>query len=163
MKKLIALIALFTFAAVMSYAAESVTDTGTAKAKIVQAATLEHQTGALDFGVLIADTDGGSVFLDSVATPTAADTGIRRATGAVHSDHFILSNLDTGTTYTVSIPANVTIKNADNETMSVATKLSDATVTGVASKDLYVGGTLTIGGNQPAGVYTGDYTMEVTY
>ena len=91
MKKLIGLIALFMFAAVMSYAAETVSATGTAKAKIIQAATLTHATGAaLDFGVLVADSDGGSVVVPAVASPTPTDTGIKRASGNVTSDHFTL-------------------------------------------------------------------------
>lgn len=165
MKKIIVMFGLLVVTSVMANAAETITDDGgTAKAKIIQAATLEHQDGALDFGVLIADTDGGSSTLSAVATPTPTDSGIKRATGAVSSDHFVLSNLDTATTYAVSIPASVTItKDGGSETMSVALALSDATVTDVATKDLYVGGTLTVGANQAAGEYTGDYAMTVTY
>lgn len=165
MKKIIVMFGLLVVTSVMAYAAESVTDDGTAKAKIIQAATLTHQTGALDFGVLIADADGGSSTLEAVATPTADDSGIERANGAVSSDHFVLSNLDTATTYAVSIPTSVTITNASDasKTMSVALTKSDATVHGVATKDLYVGGTLTVGNNQAAGDYTGSYTMSVTY
>ena len=164
MKKIIVMFGLLVVTSVMANALETITDNGgTAKAKIIQAANLQHQDGALDFGVLIADDDGGSSTLEAVAAPTAADTGLKRATGAVSSDHFVLSNLDTATTYHVSIPASVTITKTGGETMTVALALSDATVTGVATKDLYVGGTLTVGGNQAAGEYTGDYTMTVTY
>lgn len=166
MKKIIVMFGLLVVTSVMAYAAETITDDGgTAKAKIIQAATLTHQTGALDFGVLIADADGGSSTLAAVASPTPTDSGLKRATGNVSSDHFVLANLDTATTYHVSIPADVTITNGSDssKTMSVALTLSDDTVTSAATKDLYVGGTLTVGNNQAAGVYTGNYTMAVTY
>lgn len=164
MKKIIVMFGVLLLAAVMVRAVETLTDDGSAKAKIIQAATLEHQDGALDFGVLIADTDGGSSTLAAVAAPTAQDSGIKRAAGAVSSDHFVLSNLDADMAYTVAIPASATItKEGGSETMSVALTKSDASVTGVTSKDIYVGGTLTVGGNQAAGVYTGSYTMTVTY
>ncbi len=165
MKKLIALIGLFIFAAVMSYAAETVSANGTAKAKIIQAATLTHANGAaLDFGVLVADSDGGSVVVPAVVSPTPTDTGIKRASGNVTSDHFTLANLDTATSYAVAVQDSVTIKNGNNDTMTVSPlTVSETPVTGVTSKELYVGGTLTIGSDQPSGDYTGDYTVTVTY
>lgn len=165
MKKLIALVTLFMFAAVMSYAAETVSATGTAKAKIIQAATLTHATGAaLDFGVLVADSDGGTVVVPAVATPTPTDTGIKRASGDVTSDHFTLANLDTATSYAVSLPSSLVIKNANEDEMTVSSfTVSETPVTGVTSKELYVGGTLTIGANQASGSYQGDYTVTVTY
>ncbi len=163
MKKLLGLLMLFAFAAVMAYAAEDLTANGTAKAKIIQAATLTHQDGALNFGTLIADDDGGTSTLAAVAGPTAQDSGINRVTAdPVSSDHFKLENMDTGTTYAVSVPASVTISNG-TQTMSVALTKSDATVSGVASKDLYVGGTLTVGSDQAVGQYQGTYQMTVTY
>lgn len=165
MKKLLGLLMLFAFAAVMAHAAEnvSVQAEGTAKAKIIQAATLTHQKGALDFGTLIADDDGGTSTLEAVASPTAQDSGINRVTAVpVSSDHFKLENMDTATTYTVSVPASVTISNG-TQTMSVALTKSNDTVSGATSKDLYVGGTLTVGNNQAVGEYEGTYQMTVTY
>lgn len=157
---------LFAFAAVMAHAAESVSvqAEGTAKAKIIQAATLKHATGAvLNFGTLIADNDGGTSTLEAVAGPTAQDSGIQRVTAdGVSSDHFTLENLDTATKYTVAVPASVTISNG-TQTMSVDLTGSADEVTGVGSQDLYVGGTLHVGANQAVGQYTGDYTVTVTY
>lgn len=165
MKKLIGLIALFMFAAVMSYATETVSDTGTAKAKIIQAATLTHEDGALDFGTIIPGTSAGTVTLDAVATPTAQDSDEiagRVDANPVSSDHFTLANLDTGTTYTINVPATATITSGGNN-MTVDLTKSDTTVTGVASKVFYVGGVLHVGANQTAGSYTGSYTVSVTY
>ena len=155
---------LFAFAAVMAHAAEDLTATGTAKAKIIQAATLTHPQGAvLNFGTLIADDDGGTSTLEAVASPTAQDSGIQRVTAdGVSSDHFKLENLDRDTTYTVSVPASVTIsKGSDNMVVDLTGSADE--VTGVDSQDLYVGGTLHVGNKQAVGQYTGDYTVTVTY
>ena len=167
MKKLIVMLGVLLLAAVMVRAVENLSDNGTAKAKIIQAATLAHQSGALDFGVIIADTTGGTstIAAQSGVTSASDSTGLKRATGAVSSDHFTLSNLDTATTYNVAVDPSVEIVNASDATkkMTVALTVSDDEVTGVASKELYVGGTLTIGASQAAGNYEGQYAMTVTY
>lgn len=165
MKKLIALIGLFMFAAVMSYAVETLTATGTAKAKIIEAATFTHEDGALDFGTIIPGTSAGTVTLGAVATPTAQDSDEiagRVDADPVSSDHFKLEHLDTATTYTVSVPASVTISNG-SQNMTVDLVGSDASVTGVASKNIYVGGVLHVGGGQATGAYSNTYTVTVTY
>ncbi|WP_428075735.1 DUF4402 domain-containing protein [Candidatus Avelusimicrobium luingense] len=71
----------------------------------------------------------------------------------------------TATSYSVSFAsASITIqKQGGSETMPVALTLSDTSVTGVATKDIYVGGTLTVGPNQAEGQYEGSYTVNVTY
>lgn len=165
MKKLFGLVMVFMFAAVMSHATETLTAQGTAKAKIIQAATFVHASGAaLDFGTIIPGANEGTVTLSAVATPTPVDNQIGgRTSDPVSSDHFVLGNLDTGVTYHVSVPASVTITNANSDTMSVALTGSDTDVTGVTSKDIYVGGVLTVGASQAVGEYEGNYTVTVTY
>ena len=165
MKKLIGLFMLLVFAATMSYALEELNATGTAKAKIIQAATLTHETGALNFGTIIPGTNAGTVTLDAVASPTAEDSseiGGRVTADPVSSDHFTLGNMDTGTTYAFSVPEHVNISNG-TETMVVDLDPSDTSISGVTSKVIYVGGVLHVGGSQATGSYTGDYTAQVTY
>ena len=165
MKKLIALFMLFTFATAVSYATETLNGTGTARAKIIQAATLTHETGALNFGTIIPGDSAGTVTLQAVESPTASDSveiAGRVTADPVSSDHFTLANLDTATTYTISVPATATITSSTNN-MTVDLTKSDTTVTGVASKVFYVGGTLHVGANQAVGSYEGNYTVTVTY
>lgn len=154
------------FAAVMSYALETLTATGTAKAKIIQAATLTHEDGALNFGTIIPGTSAGTVTLAATASPTAVDSSeIKGRVDAdpVSSDHFTLANLDSGTTYTVSVPANVNISNG-TQTMTVDLNPSTTSVSSVSgTQAIYVGGVLHVGANQVPGSYTADYTMTVTY
>ena len=167
MKKLLGFLMLFVFAAVMSYAAESTSDQGQAKAKIVSAATIAHQTGALDFGTIFKNTTGGTVTVQNAAAPAPAYSDVTAAgSAATSSDHFVLNNLDTGTIYSLAFttsPITIAKEGDDTKIMSVALTLSDDLVTGVTTKDVYVGGTLTVNGNQDEGQYTGNYTVNLTY
>ena len=164
MKKLIALIALFMFAAVMSYASESLSADGTDKAKIIQDATLTHEDGALDFGVLIRGTSQGTATVQPAANPAPTYSIVKPATGATSADHFTLANLDTDTEYSVSVPAGVTLSGPSSSTMAATlTKNIGATVSGVSSQDIYIGGTLTVASDQTLGEYEGTYTITVTY
>ena len=166
MKRLFGLVMLFMFAAIMSHATETLTDTGTAKAKIIEAATFSHVSGALDFGTIIPGTSAGTVTLGAVASPSALDSaeiGGRVTADPVSSDHFTLGHLDTATTYTISVPATVTISNGATGSMVVDLNPSATSVTGVSSADLYVGGVLHVGANQETGAYQNSYTVTVTY
>ena len=166
MKKLIALFMLFTFAAAVSYAAQTVAATGQAHAKIVVAAAISHDTTVLDFGTLVKPTSAATVELTAAPTPVVTDSsGLVRAAGATSADHFSLTNLENGVTYTVVIPATATIQDSASHTMTVDLTPSASSFTGTAggTDDLYVGGTLHIGANQDAGDYTGSYTVSLTY
>ena len=166
MKKILGLLMLFMFAAVMSYAAESTSTTGTAKAKIIQAAVIEEASGAaLDFGTIVADTDGGTVQVTASSNPARNPSGIKVAGNDFSADHFVMSNLDADTEYSVAVDPSVTLSKQGATDMSATLVLSngDSTVTGVTTKDVYVGGTLTVGANQAAGEYSGTYSITVTY
>lgn len=165
MKKLIGLFVLLVFAAGMSYASESVSAQGDARAKIIQAATLTHaNSAALDFGVIIRGT-GGTVTL-TPANPTVAtySSGVKAATGAVSADHFTLADLDEHTTYTVNVDDSVTLSGPSSSTMTATlTDNTEGTVSDVTSKEIYVGGELTVGASQTLGQYLGHYNVQVTY
>ena len=166
MKKIMLLVGLFLFAAVFASAVETVTATGTAKAKIISAATVSHENNrALDFGTIIPGTGAGSVVLTAVDSTVKTDSNLGGRVDAdpYSSDHFTMSNLDVGTTYAVSVPATITIKNPENDEMTVTPSLSDSSVTGVTSKEIYVGGTLAVPAGQANGQYQADYLLTVTY
>lgn len=166
MKKLIALVALFMFVAVMSYATETTTGTGTAKAKIVAAATIEEVSGsALNFGTIFKKAGGGTVSMTAAESTSRTSSTLTFATGGYSSDHFLMSNLDVGTTYNLSVPASVSItRDGGSETMTVAPVLSVTSFEAdAATKDIFVGGTLTVGDNQAVGQYSGTYLVTVTY
>ena len=157
---------LFAFAAVMAHAAEDLTVQGIAKAKIIQAATLQKGATDLDFGTIVADTDGGNVIVTAAKQAERTPQNIQVVTDSGFSaGEFELKNLDTDTTYHVSVAPNVTLSKAGGEDMSATLTLSagDGTVTGETSKKFYVGGNLTVNGTQAVGQYTGEYPVTVTY
>jgi len=157
---------LFAFAAVMTHAAENVTTQGTAKAKIIQAATLEKGQTDLDFGTIVANTNGGTVAVTAAKQAERTPQNIQVVTASGFSaGEFKLSNLDTDTTYHVSVDPSVPLQKAGATDMSAMLTLSagDDTVHNVTSKTFYVGGTLTVNGNQTAGQYQGTYNVTVTY
>ena len=166
MKRLIVLSMLFIFAVTLSYATESTTAEGTAKAKIVAAASITHPQGAaLDFGAVFRNASGGSVTLTAAASPQRTLSNVTAAAGSFTADHFQMSDLDVGTTYSLSVPASFDItRSGGSETMSVAPALSESSFQATAAtKEIYVGGVLTVGANQVAGEYSGNYTVTVTY
>ena len=150
----------------MTHAAEDLTTQGTAKAKIIQAATLEKGATDLDFGTIVADTDGGTVAVTAAQEAARNPQNIQVVTDSQFSaGEFELKNLDTDTTYHVSVDPSVTLSKAGGVDMPATLTLSagDDTVTGETSKKFYVGGTLTVNGNQAAGQYEGTYNVTVTY
>ena len=166
MKKLIGLLVVFAVATTMSYAATVSSNAGEAKAKIIQAPTLAHvNNAALDFGVIVKSGSAGTVTLEAVASPTAAFTGgLTAADGGVSSDHFTLTGLDAGTTYSIGVPANFTISDGDSHTMTVTPSVSPSSVSSTAAdQDIYVGGVLSVAADQAVGAYQGNYTVTVTY
>lgn len=163
MKKLIGLLVVFAVAATMAYAATVNSDAGLAKAKIIQAPTLTHVTNAaLDYGTVIRNS-GGTVTVAAAATPSPDYNGVAPATGTVTADHFQLSSLDTATSYAVSVPASVSLTGTPSGEMSSTLVLSSGNISGAESADIYVGGVLTVGASQELGVYSGNYTVTVTY
>ena len=166
MKKIILVVCVFLFAAVMTHAAEDLTVQGTAKAKIIQAATLQKGATDLDFGTIVADTDGGTVAVTAAKQAARNPQNIQVVTDSGFSaGEFELSNLDTDTTYSVSVDSNVNLQKSGATDMPATLTLSagDDEITGVTSKKFYVGGTLHVGNDQPAGQYTGTYQVSVTY
>ncbi len=164
MKKLLMLV-VFVFVAGAVFAQQSASDNGSAKAKIIAPITIAHQSGDLNFGVLISPSAAATVQIPAAASPTPVDsTGLQRATGDVSSDHFVVTNTD-GVAFGITLPTSITVTAGAGKEMTVnsfthsCASSSACTVNG----DLYVGGTLQIGANQLSGDYTGSYTVTLTY
>lgn len=160
MKKLLMLV-VFVFVAGVAFA-ETASDTGSAVAKIIAPISIVHQSGDLDFGVLIKSNTAGTVTIPAVASPTAQDVNVQRATGAVSSDHFVVDN-DDGFTFTISLPSSITVSNGNTGSMTVNAFTHSCPGSCTLDGDLYVGGTLQVGANQESGDYTGSYTVTLTY
>jgi hypothetical protein len=124
----------------------------------------------LSFGSLIADR-GGTVTI----APSSA--GTRSKTGSVVlpiSSQFpqgsaasFTVNATDGYSYTIGLPTtnSVTLSSgANNMTIaSFSSSPSGALTTSNGVAPLYVGATLTVGSNQPAGNYSGSFSVTIIY
>lgn len=156
---------------------------GKAKARILKPLTLT-ETGEIDFGTIVLPSSGAGSTTLSVA-PSAAATMSQTcaadgftcdiANGASSTN--MVYNI-TGTNNTpieVVIPATATITNPASDTLTVnlSTSLSDPDSdgdydmtlpnSGAPGVDFYVGGSLTVGGATPEGLYEGTFTITADY
>ena len=146
-------------------ASAAATATATATAEILSSLTLTADS-ALDFG-LIAPNTGGTVTVN--ADNTVSQTGALISTGTRVPAGFTVTGTN-GASVVVTLPsAPVDLTRVSGtETMSLggfntnpvgAFQLSPTTGQGTFS----VGGTLTVGANQVAGVYNGTFNVSVEY
>lgn len=163
--------AIFGFAAT-SFGQITASDNAAAFATIIRPITLTN-TGELQFGVITADSDGGSVAV-SPSDGTANPSGVVLYTSG---DNFIAPRAASYTVtgeasykYSITLPsADISLSGPTGSTpMTVGTFLSDKaladnTFDGTGNASFNVGATLTIGENQAAGLYTGEFTVKVDY
>ncbi|MBR4508333.1 MAG: DUF4402 domain-containing protein [Elusimicrobiaceae bacterium] len=164
MKKLLMLV-VFVFVAGAVFASQTDPATGEAKAKIVAPLAITHATGAaLNFGTLVSPKNGAGTVTISNANPgQATDSGVERITvDPVSSDHFTVTNPDNVSYSAAVTEASITVKNPNNDEMTVSAFTPSCTSSCTAT-DIYVGGQLAIGQNQASGVYSGQYHITLTY
>ena len=146
------------------YSATSIagTITTTATAEVLQPLGIS-QTTQLDFGDIAADpTNATTVVLTELGAISSPDGA--SISGTATAGAFNVTGAD-GANYSVTLPANgdVTLSGGGSS-MNVInfTSGSTGTLTG-GSDSLTIGATLELIANQPAGTYTGDYTIIVEY
>ena len=145
--------------------ASAVTDTANAEAEILASLTLtvDAADDLLDFGLIADNGLGGSVdVLPGSNVPTCAGDLICSGAGA--SPNFDLvgePGLSVGISFTDPTPD---ISNG-TDTMNYALSSSALSVilNGTGDGTFDVGGTLTVGAGQPAGVYTGTFEVVAVY
>lgn len=145
--------------------AQSANTTATATAVIVAPIAITR-TADMNFGNIIADTDGGTVVLVPAGTRTLNGLTSPSIAGTVSAASFTVTGFD-GATYSISLPANHTISSGGNN-MVVDTFTSNPSGTGTltgGTQTLNVGATLNVGSAQPAGTYTNatGFTVTVNY
>ncbi|MBJ7501624.1 MAG: DUF4402 domain-containing protein [Sphingopyxis sp.] len=160
-------------AALCAPAAQAADMNGIANAAVVRPNTL-IKTDDLDFGTLISGTTGGTATINPVTdarttsggvTPvgTAARRAVFQGTGGI-------------LLITVSGSTSVTLTRAGGGAPTMTASLVRAASTsggGIALlggtllpsgvQTYYIGGTLTVPANQPAGDYSGTFTLTVNY
>ncbi len=146
-----------------SAVASAASVTANALANVITPLAIAESNG-MDFGDVSVGTAGGTIVLDttggrSVTGDAEAVTGGTQAAG-------VYNVTGSGTkAYSISFPANATISSAGNN-MTVDNFTHDAGVTPALSggADTFnVGARLNINPSQPAGAYTGTYTLTVNY
>jgi hypothetical protein len=159
--------------------AQSSASTNTnANAKLLKAMTIA-QTNPLNFGSnLLTSSAGGTVVLPSDSNTRAYTGGV--ATSAIGPVATNATYTVTGTaleTYALTLPSTTTVTNVTSgdglRSMDITSMLarfnteeSDATTSTIASDgtdNFSIGGTLTVGADQIAGVYSGTFTVSVDY
>ncbi len=152
-----------------AYAQDSAT--ATASATILQSITVTSSQ-PLDFGTIVPGGAAATV----VVTPGSGTVASTRTcgTGLTCSGGFTRAVFDVTGTHAALVDitgdASVLIENADGDTMNVALTYSNASVTLVRATaastpaaSFYVGGTLSVAADQPAGSYAEIFNVTVDY
>lgn len=139
-------------------AANAATANAEARATILSPVVVTN-TSPLDYG-LIAAGAGASTVAVSTAGARTCGAGLV-CTGATTAANFTVVGV-VGQTVSVSVPANVTLSaGANNMTSTLVSSAPTIILDG--TDGFSVGGTLSVGANQAAGAYTGNFTVTVNY
>jgi Mat/Ecp fimbriae major subunit len=151
-------------AAMVSGAANAATQNATAEAEIITPVALSSVT-LLDFGLIASSADEGTVALGGSDTRTCSSEVV--CVGTASRGKFNVSAAAAGqvialgfTDDTISLTGP-----AGSTPMEVSLSLSTSQITfdAAALEDVFVGGTLTVGGGQAAGEYSGTYQVTADY
>ena len=169
MKK-ITLLVILAIAALSNsaFAQTVVSEAATATATIITPIAIT-KVADMNFGDISTNgTDGTVVLINGSANTRTATGGVSFSAatpGTVTSAQFtVTGKADYG--YSISIPATITLKQADNSAVMEVTDIKNSvgangTLTG-GTQDIFVGGTLILVGAQLAGVYTNTTDLKVT-
>jgi hypothetical protein len=161
-KKLALSLALF-FSINQAFAAET---SGDVKARVLNATSVS-QTSTLNFGSFASSSAAGTINQAGAVTGgvTAVSSGETRSSGIFA----VAGDSTNDTTYTFTLPNTATIGiggSAGTNPMTVGLTFANgsATRTLVSGADtVTINGVLSVAANQPAGAYTGSYTVTANY
>lgn len=161
MKKLLMLV-VFVFVAGAVFASQTDPATGEAQAKIIAPLVVAHaESAALNFGTLVSPKNGSGTVTIDADTGEANDSGVERIDAdPVSRDHFTVTNPE-GVSYSVNLPSSINVTSGSN-TMAVSAFSASCTES-CTDDDIYVGGQLSVAQDQPAGEYSGEYSITLTY
>lgn len=131
------------------------------------AAQSVSNTASLSFGAFLAGSGG---------TVVVSPAGFRSRTGGVlligqgaaaAASQFVVSG-SAGAAYTLTLPANNLVMLADGNSHTMAVNAfvanpSGGTLPAGGTQIVYVGASLSVGSGQPAGDYTGSYSVTANY
>jgi len=148
-----------------AFAQASDTEPANASANIIAPITLTKVTD-LVFGDIVPNTTAGTVVMDNGGTITGATGGVVALASTRNAATFTVGG-QIGRLYTVTPVGNITISNLAGPNM-IINPTSDCggglcTIGAVGGSAVRVGGTLNVGAAQPAALYTGTFSVTVTY
>ena len=171
MRKFLFFVAIAVIAVLPGYVMAQNTDnvTATASAKILTAIDLSKITD-LHFGTMVSTSSEGTCTVSATEESRTQTGGVTLLTQTpTFTRAYFEVEGDNSATYSITLPGNgtVTISDGMNDPMSIddfthsAGETPALDVSGAGS--FYVGATLTVPANQPAGLYAGEFTVTVTY
>ena len=158
-----ALVAATAIAAFASTGAQAQAATQTADARVtILTAVQLAQNDVLDFGVVASGATAGTVTLP-IGSNTRTCSASVTCVGTALRGRFTVTGASNGYSVAITVPTSATLTSGTN-TMAVALtpSITGFTSTG-AAQSFFVGGTLTVGASQAAGLYTGTYTVSANY
>ena len=155
-------VALATFGFASS--ASAATANADARAEILEPLTVTLNAGdpRLDFGTIALNgATGGTVALTAANVRTCAAT--LTCVGTTATPNFNIQGA-ASRAVSISVPASITLTGTGAPmTVTLTSSVPGLTLSGAGTGTFDVGGTLTVGNNQTAGVYTGTMTVTVLY
>ena len=133
--------------------------TGSATATVLEPITITN-TSPLQFGDV--DVSGGGTVIISAL---GAASGTLTSVGTQSAGTFDLTGA-TGATFSIVIATATELTNAANDLILSAYTNTEGGATGTMAGGaitLGVGATITADGSEPAGAYTGSYTVDIDY
>lgn len=140
-------------------AANAATASADAKAKILSPIVVT-KTADLDYATIVTGASPATVQVSTAGARTCG-AGLVCTGTATAAGFSIVGTV--GEVVTVSVPATVSLTSGPNNMSSTLVSSSAATMTLAATNAFTVGGTLSVAGNQPDGVYAGAFTVTVNY
>lgn len=148
--------------AMLSNAAHAETEIASAEAEIIAAVELTL-IDELDLGLIAVGAAGGTVTLDE-ASGTRTCSAALTCVGGSTLGSFQVTNASDGLTVDLTVDATTTLTGA-GAPMSLALAPSANSIVFDAAnlETVFVGGVLTVGASQTAGVYSGNYNVTAEY
>ena len=164
MKKIVLVAAAAAMFSTPAFAAPGNSDQedGAATAEVVAPLTLTHVVGAaLDFGTFTSGTTGGTVTVSRAGNGTAGGDVTLMPGSVEAADSFTVEG-DPGRRFAIVTGAGSVTSGSDSMAFTTNAR-ANHTLDASGNASFTVGGELTVGADQAAGVYNGSYTVTVTY
>ncbi|WP_298188774.1 DUF4402 domain-containing protein [Novosphingobium sp.] len=144
----------------------SATMTGTASATIITPISIVA-TAPLSFGVMAQPTATGTVTVSTAGVVSTGggmvgNTAIAQGSAGPQAGKFRVSG-EPGRQFFVTLPLAATVNRSGASMIITLFTVGALTGSPVGTLDIAVGGTLTVGGAQPVGTYSGTYQITASY